>query len=182
MTESEKVKIFACNIRGSGSADKVAQVRARSSGSDFIVLNEINKQPGDESTMDLRCQANVISNSPASGNGPGFGSFFGMKMFDPDKGDSIEVDDFFEIGVMKRHLANGTVVSVIGNYRSPNMPAVDMLKFYSKIDLFVETCVASGSDLVFVIGDDNSHPTSSNFLTKRAFEKLEGVRKKYGGE
>ena len=147
MRHSEILKLFACNVQGSGTADKIAQLRARSVGADFVVLNECNKSPGDESTVDLRLQASVISNTPASGLGTGFGTYGGMKIFDPDKGDSIEIDDHFELVVMKKVTTSGAVISVIGNYRSPNMSPDELLRFYTTVEKYVKASIDNGSDI-----------------------------------
>ena len=92
------VKLFIANIQGLGDAGKMAQLQARTSSSDFLVLNETNKRPGDESVFSrLKCVANVISHVDPDRVGPGYGTYLGSKRWLPDKGDTYKSDDRFEI-------------------------------------------------------------------------------------
>ena len=113
MGENTTVSLFVANIQGSSDLSKMSDLRARTSFADFIILNETNKRPGDESTIDVKCDGAVISNSPASGAGPGFGSFFGFKHVRPNSGDSIDTHEKFEIGVMKKYFESGIKMAVI---------------------------------------------------------------------
>ena len=49
-----KIRTYVANIQGRGK-DKIPQLSARTSDSDFIVLNETNAHPGDESSIGLSC-------------------------------------------------------------------------------------------------------------------------------
>ena len=132
------VRLYVSNIQGSGNARKMCELGVRTRGADFIILNEVNKRPGDESTFyPLKTAGQFITNSPASGDGPGFGTFMGTPEWNPDT-DFATTDPDFEIGVMSRSFFGGVRVTVIGLYRSPNMKNYSEIeRFYSRVEAYL---------------------------------------------
>ena len=176
------VRLYASNIQGSGDMRKLHALAARASGADFVIFNEVNKRPGDESTFaPLRLAAGLITNTPSSGAGPGFGSFLGSSSWNPET-DYAVVDPVFEIGSISR-LFHGVRVTVIGVYRSPNMKNHDDIeKFYDRVRFFVREAKDRLDDCVFIVGDDNSPTTTGSSYAKNAFLHLESIRMEFEGE
>jgi len=161
----------------------MCELGARTRGADFIILNEVNKRPGDESTFfPLKTAGQFITNTPASGDGPGFGTFIGTPQWNPGS-DFATTDPEFEIGVMSRSFYGGVRVTVIGMYRSPNMKNYsDIERFYNKVETYLGVALGRLDDIVFIAGDDNSPTTTSSAYAKTANQHLEAIRRKFNGE
>ena len=187
--DSDRIlKIFFSNVQGCSAAGKIQSLRARTSEADFLVLNELNKKPGDESVLSpLKMQMSVISNTPAEvggrqrGLGPGFGTFFGSRQWKPNNGDVFWRHDSLELGVMTRKLEEGMTVSVIGMYRSPSMSIDEMKFFYHELSKALRTRIRARDDIIILCGDDNAHTDGTSNKARKAFSLLEGVRRKFGG-
>ena len=183
---NKTVSLYVSNVQGSHNASKIALLRARTSNSDFIILNEVNRAPGDEKALALKCKSSQITNSPKTAgnsdrNHVAYGTFLGVADAYPDKGDFIEIHDFYEIGVIHRKIVKGLAISVIGMYRSPSMRIDELNNFYTELSRFVETRVVAGDDIIFIAGDDNSSHQGLSGYAATAYKKLEAIGLKFGG-
>lgn len=173
------VKIFCSNIQGVSGGKKIPRMRCRTTNSDIVVLNEVNKFTDD--SLDVGCKYYKISNTPnPDRTGPGFGTFVGTKSFDADLGDKFLRHDKFEIVICIKNYENFSI-GVIGMYRSPSMDNSTCDEFYFELEKFISDHIRS-VDILIVSGNDNAHddPKSSS-KARRAYHKLEEIRKHYKG-
>lgn len=148
------VKIFCSNIQGVSGGKKLPRIRCRTTNSDIVVLNEVNKFTDD--SLDVGCKYYKISNTPnPDRTGPGFGTFVGTKSFDADLGDKFLRHDKFEIVICIKNYENFSI-GVIGMYRSPSMDNSTCDEFYFELEKFISDHIRS-VDILIVSGDDNAH-------------------------
>lgn len=155
------------------------RIRSRTQDSEIIVLNEVNKSSDED--LIVGCKFGRMSNTPnPDRTGPGYGTFVGSKTFDANKGDRFVRHEKFEINLCLRFFEKFKI-GVIGMYRSPSMNNLECDLFYKALDKFISEHRDS-VDILLVMGDDNSHnDATSSSKARRAYSKLEEVRKKYDG-
>ena len=175
------LKAYIANIQGTKGGTKLPHIKARTFGSDIVILNETNRKADDEGAFKtLGLKFGRISNTPnPDRTGHGYGTFVGSKELVADSGDRLSTHDHFEIGVVCRHI-NSLEISVIGMYRSLSMDAAECCEFYRELRKMIEDC--SSSDVIVIAGDDNSHDHQNSYAKARnAFRELEAVRRQFNG-
>ena len=169
-------RLYYSNVQSVSGGAKLPYLRARTNGCDVVILSETNKREGDEGSITVGCKVARVSNTPnPDRTGPGFGTFIGLKLMDPDRGEFITIHDHFEL-VLTRKCISGAKIVVLGWYRSPSMQSAEMDLFYEEARKMIED-YASDADVLLVGGDDNSHDEQGSCtLARRAFRKLEDLR------
>ena len=140
---------------------------------DFIILNEVNTHPGDETSISLGCNVVALSDGGKSHQHEGYGTAAMAKLFDPNT-DSITCRHAeHELSSIRCEVANGVFFTIIGLYLSPNADASVTRSFFRELEKLVTA--ASQDDLVILGGDANAPVGSARF------RKLEELRCSHKG-
>ena len=98
------LKLYTANIQGSGGT-KLAQLAARTSDADFLVLNEANVRQGMENIIGLDCKAVVISDGGEKEKALAYGTVVSSKKFDPETDSIVCCSETREIAAFRSLVA-----------------------------------------------------------------------------